>query len=103
MTYAEEKLSEAIFSCIAIGEGDARDRLSKSFKYFLHTLTEEHFTRDHWKRFKKVKNRLIKNGPFLMNDRIIVGAFENGKVGMKNKTASRLIEELIIIYRELAN
>lgn len=103
MTYAEEKLTVAIFHCLATGEGDARDRLSKSFQHFLFALREEHFNSDHWERFKKIKVRLTKKGPFKICGKIILGSFENGKKGMKNKTARKMIEELICIYQELTN
>ena len=103
MTYAEEKLSQAIYECLAIGKGDARARLAKSFQFFLHPLREEHFSSEHWKRFNKVKNRLTINGPLEMGEKIIVGSFENSKRGMRNKTASRLIEALVTIYQELSN
>lgn|GEM_PF-6207404 len=103
MTYAEEKLMSAVFRCLAAGEGDARDRLSKSFQFYLFTLREEHFGNEHWRRFLKVKNRLRRNGPLVApNGKIIVGAFENGKKGMKNKTARKLIEELVSLYREIS-
>lgn len=102
MTYSQEKLMLALYECFAIGEGDARDRLSKAFQYFLFNLREEHFSIEHWSRFNKVKVRLTKNGPLTaINGEVIVGSFENGKNGMKNKTASKLIRELVMIYREL--
>jgi hypothetical protein len=104
MTYAEEKLYLAIFHCFAIDEGDSRSRLSNGFRYYLHTLKEENFTKSHWNRFQKVKNRIVEKGPLISADGIvIVGAFENAKTGMKNKTASKLIQELVAIYEELRN
>lgn len=103
MSYVEEKLKLAIYECLATGEGDARDRLSRSFQFYLFILKEESFSNNHWERFKKVKTRLTKNGPKTdIKGNVVVGAFENGKEGMKNKTASKLIKELISIYIELA-
>ena len=102
MNYTKEKLGVAIEHLIT-GEKDARHRLAEAFEYYLYTLNESDFPKKFRKRFNEIKERVTKNGPIMSLDgkTVIKGSYENSIRGMQNRTASKMIESLYQIYKEL--
>ncbi len=95
--YAIEKLTDAI-SCLATHPGDARERVVAAF-YHLVRLQEKDFPEALRPKWASLMEKIKRKGPLRMYDgTVYLGSVQNTMKGYKNKTASKICNEIFEMY-----
>lgn len=97
ISYAREKLYLSIRD-LATGEGDARERLGDVFVYHLIHLKSEDLPEYHWKKLVEIRKKISKRTPPSYYD---IGAIKYSLKFLKNKTASKFIQQIIEMAEEV--
>lgn len=81
------------------GCGDARSRVCQAAS-ILSFIRENELPHDLYKKVQHVIDRATRKGPQIENGKVIQDKFENTKVFTKNKTSSKIADDIFEIYCE---
>ena len=96
-SYAVEKLTTTL-ECLAIHQGDARERLTAAFPIFF-TLREDDFPPEYRKEWCWVIRELTKFGPLLdYKGEVWRGSVENTMRRIQKKTGSKIAKKIYELY-----
>ena len=99
--YTVEKLTTAL-AVLVSHPGDARARLGSAF-LCLHTHTEKDFPQELQGKWRWILKEMTKFGPLLdHNGQAWRGSVENTMHRIKNRTASKIIEEIYALYWDVS-
>jgi hypothetical protein len=98
--YVIEKLSAAT-RALALGPGDMRSRLVTAH-LCMHTLRDSDFPNELRKDWRWICEQLSRRGPIVRDDGTVrVGSVENTMQHIQNRTAVKIAERLLELYRAI--
>lgn len=87
--------------CLAVREGDVRQRLRGAYRY-LHMLSENELPADLRQEWKAILEALTKQGPeFGPNGEVYRNALDNTMNHIRNSTGRRIAERIYALVRHV--
>jgi len=97
----KEKFGSAIY-CLAVREGDVRERLLGAYRY-LHMLTESEIPPEYRGEWREILDACTRYGPDIDADgTVYFSAVEHTMKRIKNCTGRRISERIYRLAREIA-